>query len=353
MSVVLTKSRFINAIRCYVSYALNRLGSARFIHPTPGASSRLTGGAASAEKGFPPYTIHHSPLFVSVEPAAVCQLRCPECPVGRGENQKSKIKNQKSPMMPRSVWERTLNEVKQQAWVIQFYFQGEPLLNKELPLMIREAHDAGLYTIVSTNAQAMTPDMAHALVTAGLDRIIISMDGLTDESYNAYRIGASLEKTKAALRYLHESKIKNQKSKILIELQVLRLKSNEHEWSEFKRQYKALGADTLTFKTAQLYDYENGHSLMPTDPKYSRYIQGQDGKYHRRPLRKGCFRVWSGVVITTNGEVLPCCYDKAHTYPYGNILSAPLRELFCSDKANAFRQAAMRETPHICQECYR
>ena len=349
MSVVLTKSRFINAIRCYVSYALNRLGSARFIHQYINTS------------------IHHFPLFVSVEPAAVCQLRCPECPVGRGENQKSKIKNQKSniknqtsPIMPRSVWERTLNEVKQQAWVMQFYFQGEPLLNKDLPLMIREAHDAGLYTIVSTNAQAMTPDMAHALVTAGLDRIIISMDGLTDKTYNAYRIGASLEKTKAALRYLRESKIKNQKSKIknqkskiLIELQVLRLKSNEHEWSEFKRQYKALGADTLTFKTAQLYDYENGHSLMPTDPKYSRYIQGQDGKYHRRPLRKGCFRVWSGVVITTNGEVLPCCYDKAHTYTYGNILSAPLRELFCSDKANAFRQAAMRETPHICQECYR
>lgn len=278
--------------------------------------------------------------------------------------------------MPRSVWERTLNEVKQQAWVIQFYFQGEPLLNKDLPAMIAEAHQAGLYTIVSTNAQAMTPDMAHALVTAGLDRIIISMDGLTDETYNAYRVGASLEKTKAALRYLHEAKsvctlsakrsvfcqrsglsaqrsVFCQRSGPIVELQVLRLKSNEHEWSEFKRQYKALGADTLTFKTAQLYNYENGHSLMPTDPKYSRYIQGQDGKYHRRPLRKGCFRVWSGVVITTNGEVLPCCYDKAHTYPYGNILSAPLRELFCSDKANAFRQAAMRETPQICQECYR
>ena len=259
-------------------------------------------------------------------------------------------------MMPRSVWERTLNEVKQQAWVMQFYFQGEPLLNKDLPAMIAEAHQAGLYTIVSTNAQAMTPDMAHALVTAGLDRIIISMDGLTDETYNAYRIGASLEKTKAALRYLRESKNRTPYTvhhTPIIELQVLRLKSNEHEWSEFKRQYKALGADTLTFKTAQLYDYENGHSLMPTDPKYSRYIQGQDGKYHRRPLRKGCFRVWSGVVITTNGEVLPCCYDKAHTYPYGNIMEKPLRELFCSDKANAFRQAAMRETPHICQECYR
>ena len=266
-------------------------------------------------------------------------------------------------MMPRSVWERTLNEVKQQASVIQFYFQGEPLLNKDLPQMIREAHEAGLYTIVSTNSQAMTPELAEALVQSGLDRIIISMDGLTQESYGAYRIGGSLEKTKDALQYLRKSKIKNQNSKIrtpytvhhtpIIELQVLRLKSNEHEWRAFKQQYKLFGADRLVFKTAQLYDYQNGHPLMPSNPKYSRYILGNDGKYHRRKLRKGCFRVWSGAVITTNGDVLPCCYDKSHAYAYGNIMEKPLRELFTNDKALAFRQAAFRQTPQICQECYR
>ena len=190
MSVALTRSRLSNALRCYVGYALNRLGSALFSNPLTHSST--------------------NPLFVSVEPANICQLKCPECPVGQG---KRPIANSQK-LMSKLVWQRTLSEVAKTAWVIQFYFQGEPLLNKDLPIMIREAHDAGLYTIVSTNAQAMTPDMAHALVTAGLDRIIISMDGLTDETYNAYRIGGSLEKTKAALRYLRESKIKNQKSKI-------------------------------------------------------------------------------------------------------------------------------------------
>ncbi len=256
------------------------------------------------------------------------------------------------------VWERVLREVSSYAHTIQFYFQGEPLLNKDLPRMIREAHDAGLYTIVSTNAQAMTRDMAQALVNSGLDRIIVSMDGLTDESYNAYRIGGSLEKCKEALKWLHEAKEKSQQLKAksqqpIIELQVLRLKTNEHEWGEFKRQYKLFGADRLVFKTAQLYDYADGHPLMPTNPQYSRYIQGTDGKYHRRKLRKGCFRVWSGVVITTNGDVLPCCYDKAHAYAYGNIMDAPLAELFTNEKAMSFRQAAMNETPAICKECWK
>ena len=251
------------------------------------------------------------------------------------------------------LFRKVLQEAAPHALTFQFYFQGEPLLNSDLPAMIREAHEAGLYTIVSTNAQALTASMAEDLVRAGLDRIIVSMDGLTEESYNAYRVGGSLDKTKSALRWLRQSKIKNQKSKIIIELQCLRLRSNEHEWSEFKRQYQTLGADKLTFKTAQLYDYENGHPLMPSNPKYGRYIQTIDGKYHRRELRKGCFRVWSGVVITTDGEVLPCCYDKAHHFAYGNIMDTPLKELFVNEKATVFRKAALQEKPNICKECWR
>ena len=327
MSVVLTRSRALNACRAYVSYALSRLGS---VH------------------------VAHAPLFVSVEPANVCQLRCPACPVGlRNKGILGNRDNER--FMSLNVWHRVLSEIRDTALIVQFYFQGEPLLNKDLPIMIREAHEAGLYTIVSTNAQALTESMAEALVTSGLDRIIVSMDGLTDESYNAYRVGGSLEKCKEALRFLRNSKSRHleiSKSPI-IELQCLRLKSNEHEWAQFKREYKALGADRLVFKTAQLYDYANGHPLMPSNPKYSRYIRGEDGLYHRRKLHKGCWRVKSGVVITTNGDVLPCCYDKNHAYAYGNIMTTPLKELFSNEKATAFRQTAFRQTPPICQECWK
>ena len=251
------------------------------------------------------------------------------------------------------VFRRVLKEERETAWVMQFYFQGEPLLNKNLPQMIQEAHEAGIYTIVSTNAQAMTEQMAEQLVEAGLDRIIVSMDGLSNKTYNAYRIGGRLEKTKEALQFLRQSKIKNRQSKILIELQCLRLKSNEHEWAQFRREYKALGADRLVFKTAQLYDYANGHPLMPSDRRYSRYIMGKDGQYYRKRLPKGCWRAWSGAVISTSGEVLPCCYDKDRAYAYGNIMESSLRELFHNKKATAFRQMAWHEEPEICKECWR
>ena len=332
MSVALTRSRALNALRCYANYALSRIGLVR---------------------------ISHTPLFVSVEPANICQLRCPECPVGQGES--LKVKGERT--MSMEVWSRVLDEIRDTAFVVQFYFQGEPLLNKDLPRMIREAHEAGLYTIVSTNAQAITESLAEQLVASGLDRIIVSMDGLTDETYNAYRVGGSLEKTKAALKWLRKAKsvcalsVKRsvfcQRSGPIIELQCLRLKTNEQEWAEFKRVYKALGADRLVFKTAQLYDYQHGHPLMPSNPRYSRYLLGKDGLYHRRRLSKGCFRVWSGCVITTTGDVLPCCYDKSHAHAYGNIMSTSLAELFANDRARFFRQAAYQQNPQICQECYK
>lgn len=324
MSAVLTKSRVSNAIRCYWNYALSRMGLVR---------------------------ISHAPLFVSVEPAAVCQLRCPECPVGRRDNGISTSRNTDR-LMSVDLFRKVLEEVKQYAHTMQFYFQGEPLLNKDLATMIAEAHEAGLYTIVSTNAQAMTEEMAEALVQAGLSRIIVSMDGLTQATYGAYRIGGNIEKAKAALQYVRGAK-EQYGGKTVIELQCLRLKTNEHEWVELKRTYKTFGADCLSLKTAQLYDYENGHDLMPSDARYSRYEQGADGSYHRKKRSRGCLRVWSGVVVTTTGEVLPCCYDKSHAYSYGNIQDAPIAELFKNEKAMAFRRAAMSEQPKICQECWR
>lgn len=325
MNVALTKSRALNALRCYCNYALSLLGLVR---------------------------ITHKPTFISVEPAAVCQLRCPECPVGmRGKDamlQDGAPAYRGDWFMRMDLFRKVLNEAAPYAHTMQFYFQGEPLLNKELPAMIAEAHNAGLYTIVSTNAQAMTPKMAEELAAAGLNRIIISMDGLTEETYSAYRVGGSVEKCKAALQYLRGAK-----KRPIIELQCLRLRTNEQEWAAFRRMYKELGADRLTFKTAQLHDYSDGHPLMPTNRRYSRYEQTDNGHYRRKQLRQKCLRVWSGVVVTTNGEVLPCCYDKAHEYAYGNIMDTPLAELFANAEALAFRRAALKEQPDICKECWR
>ena len=265
------------------------------------------------------------------------------------------------------LFHRILDDVKEHAHTMQFYFQGEPLLNKQLPEMITRAHQAGIYTIVSTNAQALTSLIAQRLVKSGLSRIIVSIDGFSEESYVAYRVGGSLHRALEGLQHLHEAKVQYGSS-IRIELQVLRLRTNEHEWSWIKKHYKKLGATHLVFKTAQLYDFEHGHPLMPTNERYSRYKKTADGTYvHKKhlplallPLRlialQPCLRLWSGCVITTTGEVLPCCYDKEHHHSLGNITIQSLADIFHSKRAYALRNRVLHAAaplPEMCKNCDR
>ena len=295
--------------------------------------------------------VRHLPTFVSIEPANYCQLRCPACPVGQraANNTHHRAQN-----MSWDTYLRILTQVQTTAHTIQFYFQGEPLLNPLLPKMIARARVAGLFTVVSTNAQALTRSMAYELVKSGLHRIIVSIDGFSEESYAAYRVGGDLHRALEGLQFLREAKAEYSSS-ICIELQVLRLRSNEHEWKWIMRHYKALGATRLVFKTAQLYDYHHGHSLMPTDERYSRYKKGEDGTYHlTRPRRRSCYRLWSGCVVTTTGEVLPCCYDKAGEHAFGSLMEQNLEQVWHNKNADDFRRQVLQDSHAIpiCRECY-
>ncbi len=317
--------------------------------------------------------ISHYPTFLTIEPSNICQLACPQCPVGIAKKH-PKGDTGTSPRNPFPDYPLSLlADTFRYAHTVQFYFQGEPLLNPRLPELIHEAAQQGLYTIVSTNAQALDRAMAKRLVVSGLHRIIISMDGLSQSSYEAYRKGGSVEKARAAIRYLREEREIARRQRLIsgdypiIELQCLLLRSNEREQALMRKTYRLLGADRLTFKTAQFYDYQYGNPLMPARDRNRRYEQCADGTYRlkRHPLRclwhaltgiSPCYRLWAGCVLTTNGDVLPCCYDKSHTHAYGNIHDASLPTLFRSRQADTFRRTAIRapfqQAPEICQNCW-
>lgn len=314
--------RLINQIRCWASYALSAVGIQR---------------------------IEHLPTFVSIEPADFCQLTCPECPVGRRQTNGAV-----HGVMQPADYKRIVDEVKSYVHTIQLFWQGEPLLNNSLPEMIRLARMQGIYTIVSTNAQRLDRAMAECLVQAGLNRIIVSMDGWTQTTYEQYRQGGDVEKVKQAVRWLREAKEASH-SRIQIELQCLKLRTNETEWGIMRREYKRLGADRLTLKTAQLYDYGEGSPLMPSDERHSRYrYDAKAGNYvPKRKMRNRCYRLWSGCVIDVQGNVMPCCYDKGKQYILGNIHTQPLSDIWRGEKAELFRRQVLsrRADIPICTNC--
>lgn len=289
----------------------------------------------------------HLPWSISVEPADYCMLRCPQCPVGIRKRQKDKH------LMSLPLFKKLLDEVQPFCGVMQFHFQGEPLLNQDLPIYIAMAHKARIYTLLSTNAQMLTKPLAEELIDAGLNEIIISMDGVTQETYEQYRVGGDIDKVKQALRYLADYKAST-KSGIKITLQCLCLKTNEHEWNWLMKHYKDLGATDFVLKPAQFYDFEHGNPMMPTNEHFSRYILGQDGLYHlKKKLHNHCPRLWWYCVVAANGDVLPCCFDKDHEYVFGNIQKQSFREIWFGEKAQQFRKQVLtnRASIPMCLNC--
>ena len=75
-----------------------------------------------------------------------------------------------------------------------FYFQGEPYLNPDFLDMVKYASGKKIYTATSTNAHYLNDANARRTIESGLDRLIISIDGTTQETYQQYRVGGHLNK---------------------------------------------------------------------------------------------------------------------------------------------------------------
>lgn len=287
------------------------------------------------------------PAFISVEPADFCQLRCPQCPVGINLRRKGNV-------VDMNLYRESIDKITKTLLHIIFYFQGEPLLNQKLSEMIAYAHTLGIYTSTSTNGQALNSERAKELVLSGLDKLIISIDGTTQEIYEKYRKGGKLDRAIKAVEHIVYWKKQLNSISPMIEIQFIVFGTNEHQIKEIKKLSKTLGADRLTLKTAQIYDYENGSELLPKTQKYSRYRKLPNGKYEiKNKLHNRCLRLWSGGVMNVNGDVLPCCFDKDASHAFGNLNQADFSEIMNGNAARTFRKSILtnRKQHEICRNC--
>ena len=288
------------------------------------------------------------PAFVSIEPTTSCNLRCPECPSGMRQF------TRETGNLERHFFETTLSQLSKHIHSLTFYFQGEPYLNREFLHMVRKAADLNVFTITSTNAHYLDTQTAKKTVESGLDKLIISIDGTTQESYAAYRVGGQLSKVVDGTKAVLEQKRILKSSTPHVVWQFVVFSHNEHQVKEVKALGKKLGVDEVRIKTAQIYDYAGGSELMPSDVKYSRYDRSGDGSYSiKNKLLNHCWRMWQGCVITWDGKVVPCCFDKDASHRLGNLNTQAFREVWFSDSYNSFRKHILgnRKSIDICTNC--
>ena len=288
------------------------------------------------------------PISLSIEPTTACNLRCPECPSGLRSFSRNTGK------MSIELLDKILREVKAHCTYINFYFQGEPYLHPQFLHMVKLCYDHGIYSATSTNAHFLNSEKAKATVESGLDRLIISIDGADQNTYESYRKEGDLSKVIKGTKNVLYWKKKLKSSTPHIIFQFLVVKPNEHQINEVKLIGDELGVDEVKLKTAQIYDFEDGNDLIPTIDKYSRYQMEQNGKWSiKNPLDNHCWRMWSGAVITWDGKVVPCCFDKDAQHSMGDLHSHSFTEIWNNDQYKDFRASILRSRSEVemCKNC--
>lgn len=292
--------------------------------------------------------IHGLPISLAIEPTTSCNLRCPECPSGL------RSFTRPTGMLQEDLFRKVIDELATTLSYLTFYFQGEPYLHPQFTEMVRYASSRNIYSATSTNAHFLDESNARKTIASGLDRLIISIDGTTQEAYQSYRVGGKLEKVLEGTRTLLRLRKEMKSATPHVVFQFLVVRPNEHQIPELYRIAQKMGVDRVVLKTAQIYDYANGSELIPDGDRYSRYRANGDGTYAiKNSLLNHCWRMWSGAVITWDGRVVPCCFDKDATHVMGDATSQSFQEIWNSPVYNAFRSALLRSRKEIeiCRNC--
>ncbi len=288
------------------------------------------------------------PIAVSIEPTTACNLRCPECPSGR------RAFSRATGHLSLSLFQKTIDQLYRDTFSLYLYFQGEPYLHPDFFDLVHYAHRRGLFTTTSTNGHFLDAERARRTVEAGLDRLIVSLDGITQEAYAQYRVGGRLARVQQGIQELAYWKRRLRSRRPHLIAQCIVWRSNEHQLAEVERLARRWGADEVCFKRAQVYDYRRGHPLLPTRLHYSRYLPHPDGSWSpRHPLLNHCWRLWYGCVITWDGIVVPCCFDKDAAHRLGDLKTTPFADIWQGPAYRHFRQRLLkgRKEIDICTNC--
>jgi radical SAM protein with 4Fe4S-binding SPASM domain len=294
-------------------------------------------------------TIHWgNPYSISIEPTTSCNLRCPECPSGLRQLSRN------TGMLTLELYQNIVDQLKDHLIYMILYFQGEPYLNPQFFEFVKYAKKNKIYTATSTNGHYLTDENAQKTIESGLNRLIISLDGIGQEEYSTYRVGGRYERVTEGIKNMVRWKKEMKSSTPHIIVQFIVFRSNEHQLEEVKKLCKEWGVDELQIKTAQINDYKNGNPLMPTLDKYSRYRKLPDGTYEfKNSLPDKCYRMWSSCVITWDGLTVPCCFDKDADYRLGDLKEIPFKQVWRGKIYNDFRTRVFtkRKDIDICQNC--
>lgn len=288
------------------------------------------------------------PYRYYLDPINICNLHCPLCPTGLG------ILGRPRGRFNLEAFRCIIDQIAPYAYTVELYNWGEPFLHPNIAEMIRYAHRRRIAVRLSSNMNYFSPELAQAVVEAGLDRLIVSLDGSSQETYARYRRGGDLARVCENIRLLVEAKRRARSHTPFILARMLVTRHNEGEIEVVRRLAEELGADA--FSLAPIFvdttDPAQIAEWLPAERALSAY-----GETSTPANRWACAELWEAMTINWDGGLSPCCWVHQKGTDLGNAFEQPLRELWNSPPYVSARRAFARGGPKtplietVCNRC--
>ena len=274
-------------------------------------------------------TVWGSPYEWEIDTTNICQLKCPLCHTGLGNIHREKG------VMSFDVFTGVVDQIKDSCIWLTLYSWGEPFLNPRVHEFVAYAHKQKIATLISSNLnKPLTPLLARQIVGSGLDVLVVSIDGVTQEVYETYRVGGRLDRVMDNLNLLAEAKREMGSATPHIEWQFIVMRQNEHQMDEARALAGRMAVDSIVFKKV---DFPHGAG----DPEVAeRWLPRQHPGYLRpdpfyKPYHEDggvCWRLWRSAVVNWDGGLAPCCYLTDKSQDFGDLSKTPVQEAWNNDK---------------------
>ena len=297
------------------------------------------------------------PAALTVCPGNICNLSCVLCPTGQNDNGRDKG------FLSLELFKKIMDECGPYLWELNLYNWGEPLLNKELFEMVKYAKSFKVRISISTNLNHFNNSICSDLVLSGLDEVVVSLDGTSQESVSTYQVGNDFNKVVANIVKLANCKKNLNKKKPIITWRFLVNRYNENEIGKAKKLSKEIGVDQLKINKFRCdmgkellfnndQQFKNVSIWLPTNESLSYFNYAEKTK---RKI-KNCRWLWLQSSINWNGSVAPCCAVWHEKYDFGNIQESSFKIIWNSAKYREARKISKKKNikseDNICSICY-
>jgi radical SAM protein with 4Fe4S-binding SPASM domain len=288
--------------------------------------------------------LESKPYNIVIEPTNVCNLQCPLCSTGIGAKTRTKG------TLDLENFKKMIDQIEDCCLELSLQNWGEATLVKKLPEMIKYAADKKIFTRLSTNFSIKYKEgYIENLAKSGLGRIVIDVDGTTQDVYEKYRKNGNLETVLKNTKEIIKIKKENNLTFPIIQTRMLVMKHNEHQIAEFKKISEELQVDEMELGNIQLNPNTAGDNWLPDNKEF--VYASYRGEREIQP----CHWPWSGLTINWDGGVSPCCIIDDQNTDFGNIFEDKLFKIWNNEYYVSARSQFSKEKNisknTICNTC--